>query len=153
MNPELLNLEPYLLLPLALVVLMMALPILSRKFYGNVPGILPGELARRLGTGEDIAILDLRPKKQFDFKHIEGAVNVSAQDVEQKLDGDAAALAEFKAQPLVFVCASDLHSTRMASKLVKKGFANAMVLTGGINKWKRDHLPVVATGATPAEAP
>ncbi len=143
MNLELLTFEPYLLLPLALVLILMALPVLSRKFYGAVTYVLPVELARRLDNREDIAILDLRPQKQFATKHIKGSVNASAQDVEDKLGGATEALGQLGEQALVLVCASDLASTRLASKLGKKGFTGVMVLRGGINKWKRDHLPVV----------
>ncbi len=136
------DLEAYLLLPLFLVLFLMALPILSRKVFGKVTYILAADLSRRRAGGEDIAVLDLRPKKQFDHGHIEDAINVTAGEVEQRLGNSQAAL-ELEGQTLVFVCASDLYSTRLAGKLGKKGVSGVKVLKGGMYKWKRDHQPVV----------
>jgi len=145
-----LDLDPYLLLPLALVLFLMALPILSRKFYGTVTYILADELLQRSRNEQDIAILDLRASKEFNVGHIEGAVNVTTAEAQQLLGGGEAKMAEFRGRPLVFVCASDLDSTRLVGKLAKKGLTGAMVLKGGMFKWKRDHLPVVASDTASA---
>lgn len=138
-----LNLDPYLLLPLALVLFLMALPILSRKIHGPVSYILANELLQRLKGGEDLALIDLRPKKQFDKRHIDGSVNLSAQEAEQRLGGEAASQ-DIKDQTMVIVCASDLQSVKLAGKLGKKGFTGIMVLKGGLYKWKRDHQTAMA---------
>ncbi len=137
------DLEPYLLLPLALVLFMMALPIISRRKYRNIGYIQPFELSRRQAAGEELTILDLRPKKEFDQGHIQDAVNVSVREVAQKLGDGGAARAEIGDQDLVLVCTSDLASTRLAGKLEKNGLSGIQVLKGGMHKWKRDHQPIV----------
>jgi rhodanese-related sulfurtransferase len=137
------NLDPYLLLPLALVLFLMALPILSRKIHGPVTYILANQLLQRLKSGEELTLIDLRSKKQFENRHIEGSVNISAREVEQKL-GREAASPDIIEQAMVIICASDLHSVKLAAKLGKKGFSGVMVLKGGLYKWKRDHQSAMA---------
>ena len=137
-----LDLELYLLLPLALVLFLMALPVLSRKLYGKVDYVTPFELMKRLDAGENLAIVDLRPEKEFSRGHIEGSFNVSVKELEARINEKNTDFEAYKDNPLVLVCASDMHSIQAANKLKGQGFSNVSVVRGGINRWKRKHLPL-----------
>lgn len=138
-----LNLE--LLLALALVGFLMALPILSRKWQGRVEYVMPFELLKRVEAGEDVVILDIRSERDFARGHIEGAINLARRDLESRISAIEAAAGRREEQPLVVVCQTDFFSIGAAKLLERRGYTNVSVMKGGIFRWKRQRLPL-ATG-------
>ena len=58
---------------LVLVLSLMALPLVHRKFYGNIPVKNPNDLLQR---DHNFTVIDLRPQKDFQTSHIETAINI-----------------------------------------------------------------------------
>ena len=79
-----LDLEPWLLFPLALVLFLMALPILSRRLKGKVTYTTTGELNILQAQGKPVVIIDIRQVKDFAQGHIEGAVNIQIGPLKEK---------------------------------------------------------------------
>lgn len=131
------------ILLLLLVFALMALPIVVRKFRGANKYILPFHLTKRLEAGEDVVILDIRPRTDFERGHIDGADNISHENlvklISEKNDGDG----PDKNLPVVVVCQSDLKSARTARMLEQHGFTDVSVVKGGIFGWKRANLSLV----------
>ena len=139
------DLDPLLLVPFALVLLLMALPHLSRHFYGRQHLVTTQELVNRLQKAEKPAIIDLRRPKQFAYSHIPGAINLDRQallSASKNRDSTAAKNLFDPTAALILVCESDLESRRTARELKWSGIENAEVLSGGMFKWRRDGLPV-----------
>ena len=135
------ELSPEIILALLLVGGLMALPMVSRKFYGPVEYVLPRELMNLIDAGERVRVLDIRPPADFAKGHIPVALNVPRQELARHLadaeDGEAGS-----GQPPVLVCQSDLRSIAAARMLARGGHGKVAVMKGGMHKWKRDRLPV-----------
>jgi len=133
-----LDLDPILLLPLALVFFLMAMPILSRKIWGPVEHILPFHVHQKLAATEPMALLDIRNARSYTAERIDGAERVGVEDLDRVV-----AEKSQDNRPVVLVCQSDLSSTRHAARLRKAGYGNVLVMKGGMHAWKRAKLPVV----------
>ena len=126
---------------LALVLFLMALPVLHRKLYGAVPEI---DASKLLQTENNFRLIDLRSAKDYQASHIENAVNIPCTGIgqhQQKLheliiDNDSK-------KQTVLVCETDLLSTRLGKKLIDMGCENIYILKGGFNYWKRKRLPLI----------
>jgi rhodanese-related sulfurtransferase len=140
------SLEPYLLLPLALVLFLMALPVLARKFRGPVRFEEPADLQRRLDTGEELTLIDLRPQRDFERGHLDGAVNLPAAQLTERLRENQAEMVPLKDRHLVVICQSDLKSIAAAKRLERQGFSQVSVLKGGMFRWKREHRLLISAG-------
>ncbi len=86
---------------------------------------------------EDAVVIDLRDLESFRAGHIIDAIHASAEDFnEQRMD-------KYKAKPIILVCARGLQSATLATKLREQGYAEPMVLTGGVAAWQEAKLPLV----------
>lgn len=133
------DIAPEVILALLLVGVLMALPVVSRKFYGPVDYVLPRELMVRLDAGERVRVLDIRSPRDFARGHLPGALNVPRQELARRVARVAGGESE---QPPVLVCQSDLRSIAAAKRLERSGQGKVVVMKGGMHRWKRDRLPV-----------
>lgn len=133
------EIAPEVILALLLVGVLMALPVVSRKFYGPVDYVLPRELMVRLDAGERVRVLDIRSPRDFAKGHLPGALNVPRQELARRVARVAGGESE---QPPVLVCQSDLRSIAAAKRLERSGQGKVVVMKGGMHRWKRDRLPV-----------
>ncbi|KTD22967.1 rhodanese-like domain-containing protein [Legionella londiniensis] len=86
---------------------------------------------------ENAVVIDLRDAESFRAGHIINAVSLSANDLtSQRMD-------KYKSKPIILVCARGLQSPGLAARLRAEGFANPMVLSGGMAAWTAANLPVV----------
>jgi len=143
-----LDLDLYLLIPLALVLGLMALPILMRRRHGTVLFVEPGTLMQEMKSSTSPYVFDIRPNKNYAAGHIPGATNLYSQKLESLIDQEESPVSGTKSEPVVLVCQSDLESIKMWKKLNDKGWENIRVLKGGMYKWKRSSLPVEKVEST-----
>lgn len=132
-----LDLDPILLLPLALVLLLMAMPVISRKIWGSVTYVPVNVVKQMRDDGEPLYLLDLRKPSAFAQGHIDGAVNVAAGTLDGYLKAHGV-----QDDPVVLVCQSDLSATRHAARLAKAGYTGVAAMKGGMFGWKRAKYPV-----------
>ena len=116
----------------------MSLPVVMRRIHGKVVKVTPLEISEQMKESPAPRIVDIRPAKSFADGHLPGSENLPVDDVmsevgEKNDDND---------RSLVLVCQSDLQSTRLAAKMIRKGRQNVAVLKGGFFGWKRARLPV-----------
>lgn len=139
----------YGLLALALLAAIAFLPRLVRRLRGNggPRWVEVGELARLLGHGRGVAVIDVRGPDEFSgsLGHIAGAVNLPLGELAERLSdikapGDA---------PVILVCRTDRRSADAAAILRDAGFRDARVLRGGMERWNRHRLPVEGRLAQP----
>jgi rhodanese-related sulfurtransferase len=86
---------------------------------------------------ENAVVIDLRDPEAFCAGHIIDAVHSPAKDfVPQRME-------KYKTKPLILVCARGLQSAALAAKLREQGFAQAMILAGGMTAWQAENLPLI----------
>ncbi len=86
-------------------------------------------------SGQPHLLLDVRTPQEFASGHIPGAVNISLQTLESRLN-------ELPTdQPIVVYCRSGNRSATAANLLLRRGFAPLYDL-GGILTWQAQGLPV-----------
>ena len=87
----------------------------------------------RMDSGDEIVILDVRTKEEFDAGHIAGAILVPNETI---LDTQPELLPDLDAEILVY-CRSGNRSAQAAKKLIAIGYTN-VVDFGGIIDWPYD---------------
>lgn len=103
--------------------------------------------ATLLMNKSDAIILDIRPQKDFQNGHIIGSLQLKTEEIQA---GNFSKLEKNKEQPIVIVCAMGNLAASAANKLVKQGFTNINVLSGGMNAWTGASLPLTK-GDKPAK--
>jgi rhodanese-related sulfurtransferase len=99
--------------------------------------ISPAELRQRLESREDLVLLDVREADELALCRIEGSLwipmgELAARHVE--LD---------PARTTVCICHHGVRSARVAGALEHLGFARALNLSGGIDRWAEEIEPAM----------
>ncbi len=82
-------------------------------------------------------LIDLRRPDDFRDGHIAGARNIQPNDLKNHIAG----LGE-KDDPIVLYCYRGSFSAKAVRQLKKAGFTNVAHLSGGINVWLQENLPL-----------
>ena len=104
---------------------------------GRVPEVAPRELHKRMTSGEDLQIVDVRTRLEFSKAHIAGAVNVPIQSLRRELRR----LRLDPSKPVITICKTAHRSIPATRMLTAHGF-DASQLTKGMDEWRREGLPV-----------
>jgi rhodanese-related sulfurtransferase len=106
---------------------------------GQVPTISAGDVQARL-TGEDEAnkplVVDVREPDEWNEGHIAGARLIPLGQLAAHVDELP------KDQDIVLVCHSGMRSGRATAMLRGAGFDRAVNMTGGMEAWENQHLPI-----------
>jgi glyoxylase-like metal-dependent hydrolase (beta-lactamase superfamily II)/rhodanese-related sulfurtransferase len=106
---------------------------------GAVPFMAMDELARRLANRQnDLVVIDVREKDQFDAGHLPGALHLPRGQLELRVN-------EAFPDPtvrIVTVCEFGKISTLAAATLRSLGFMHAAALDGGMKNWREAGLAV-----------
>ncbi|MBT8142387.1 MAG: rhodanese-like domain-containing protein [Gammaproteobacteria bacterium] len=97
--------------------------------------VSPPEAVQQINQGA--TVLDIRGDSQFQKGHILNAVHMPAGNV-----GDAVKKISDKDQGVIVCCENGIQASRVASVLVKDGYANVSILRGGLQAWVDDKLPI-----------
>jgi rhodanese-related sulfurtransferase len=91
--------------------------------------ISPEELAERLRVGDQIPLIDVRSREEWETVHIDGATFFT-QELMQEM------MSEWpKDREIVFVCHHGIRSLDAASYFAGHGFEHVKSMTGGIDAW------------------
>ena len=102
--------------------------------------IHPLELEAMLETSQPIEILDIRPRPEFEKRHIEGAHSLPSAEVSPETLLCNREL--LPTEPLYLVSESGALAQLQARYLERQGLNNVVVVAGGMHAWRRDGLPV-----------
>ncbi len=98
------------------------------------PQIAPPDVAPRMSSGT--LVVDVRTLSEWRSGHIPGSLHIPlGRLVSQMTDRP-------RTQPVVLVCESGSRSSIGASLLTATGFTDVTNLTGGINSWRKEGLPL-----------
>ncbi|MDA9982263.1 rhodanese-like domain-containing protein [Gammaproteobacteria bacterium] len=90
-------------------------------------------------TRDASVIVDVSEPAEYKKGHIPNAVNVTLKTMQSGLGK----LEKQKKKTMVVVCRSGNKAPAAARFLLKSGFENTYVLTGGMMAWQKENLPVV----------
>jgi len=99
--------------------------------------VAPMELSRKLEEGVYINVLDVRGNPEWEAGHISGSTHVVAGYVQDRL-GEVPA----PGRPLAIVCNTGFQSTVVGSVLERHGYSRIFNVTGGMNAWRDNGLPL-----------
>ncbi len=95
--------------------------------------ILDVEAFKKAISGEDIQLVDVRTRLEFNAGHIENAANIDFFDHARFNENFAGFDRE---KPVYLYCRSGHRSQRSAKRLLKIGFKKIYDLKGGYKAWK-----------------
>ena len=117
-------------------------------------GLSPEELAEKLASGEQLSVLDVRDRDEFDTWHLEGegveAVQVPhVRFLQAKVQGTVPDLFADTAlaEPVVAVCGRGEASGQVAGMFRDSGI-DAVNLEGGMDAWGQVYLRREVTGTS-----
>ncbi|HUJ71938.1 MAG TPA: rhodanese-like domain-containing protein [Verrucomicrobiae bacterium] len=103
------------------------------------PSIAPRELHQRMADGLPLELLDVRTPAEHAAVHIPGARLLPLD----KLDAAAFLANRRKTDvPLCILCVSGVRAAKAREKFQRAGFAECVVVEGGIDAWIQAGLPV-----------
>lgn len=130
------------LLAIALLAAVAFLPRLITRLRRG-PMLEIDTLRERLLRGEDVAVLDVRSREEYEGElgHIAGARNLPVDELARRVEE----LSAWRERPVAVICRTDRRSAKAAQILARHGFADVHVVRGGMEAWRR--LPPAAEPA------
>lgn len=116
-----------------------------KKANGVPQKISALELADRLAAGEDIFLLDVREREEYDLCRLDGAVLIPVGMIPTAAgQGNRSRIPTDK--PVVVYCHHGIRSANVANYLyAQAGYTNLFNLEGGIHAWAQQVEPEMAT--------
>jgi rhodanese-related sulfurtransferase len=122
---------------LALILSLFTTAVLASE----VPQISQQGLLEVLKTSNNsIVLLDVRSEEEYNDGHVEGAINMSHDAIEENI----ALLRQYKSSTIVVYCRSGRRADFAIDILTNHGFSNIQHLTGDMNGWLEAKLPVTS---------
>ncbi len=84
-------------------------------------------------------LIDLRKSDLYDQGRITGSKNIPYDQLNNRFNE----LNNDEHKPIILICDLGNQSPSAGELLQKEGFANTLILSGGINQWTMDNLPLV----------
>lgn len=136
------------MLALALLGVVAFLPRLVKRLRGagNIEKLSSAELRQRLDRNEDIAVLDVRPAKDYTGKlgHISGSLNIPLNELPKRLSE----LETCRELPIAVICRTNRMSGKAVELLRASGFKQPLLVDDGMVGWQRQSGQVTTTNAT-----
>ena len=92
-------------------------------------------------NNDETVVIDVRDESDFIKGHIENAQNVPLGRLDERLSQ----LNSYKDRPLIVVCQTGTRTTPACRTLTKNGFKDVYSLTGGMQSWEENNLPIRIT--------
>ena len=136
------------LLALALLSVVAFLPSLIKRLRG-APTTAEGKLSsadlmQRLERHDDIAVLDVRPAKDYTgaLGHIAGSLNIPIDELPRRL----AELEPRRELPIAVICRTNKMSGKAVQLLRETGFKQALLVDDGMVGWQRQQGQALPAG-------
>ncbi len=127
------------LLALSLLAMVAFLPRLIAHFRSS--NHMPLEtLKKRLDADEELLLLDVRSHQDFNAKqgHIAGALNIPMEELDERIEE----ISDYKDKAIALICTTDRRSRKSFRQLLKHGFSNIQVVSGGMTEWNKYNYPI-----------
>ena len=94
-----------------------------------IPEAAPEEIQRRLESGENLLLIDVREREEVAVAALSDALVCPLSEAAEWIDRLP------KDQPLVIFCHHGIRSMRVAVALAQRGHENVINMSGGIDLW------------------
>ena len=101
--------------------------------------ISPMLTVTKLNTGTPI-IVDVREEGEYKKGHIADAINIPVASIENQIKK----IELYKQDDVIVVCHTGTRSASACSNLMKLGFEKIFLMTGGMQSWEENKLPIVS---------
>ena len=122
-----------------LAVLAVVIEMRQRARGGNSIGTADAVRLQNSGA----LLVDVRDSQDYEAGHIIEARHIPAADIASR----AESLKKFKEKPVILYCDAGSTSAGAARQLRASGFNKVVTLSGGLNSWRQENLPVVKGAA------
>lgn len=102
--------------------------------------IHPLELEAKIEANEPVEIVDLRPRGQFEQRHVPGAHSIPFNKFDPEILAHSRELPLH--EPLYVISERGRHAQIAAENMGARGLDNLVVVEGGLQLWERNGLPV-----------
>ncbi len=111
--------------------------------HDPIEPIDPAELKRRISSGDDVVVVDVRPREEFDAGHISGAVSIPLEELSDRLDElpDDVEVVAYCRGPYCVLAPEAVTQLREAGRQVRR-------LEVGYPEWRLAGLPVATPRAS-----
>ncbi|HZS75659.1 MAG TPA: molybdopterin-synthase adenylyltransferase MoeB [Ktedonobacteraceae bacterium] len=103
------------------------------------PSQVQAALSQQQQPNEEIVLVDVREKHEWNEGHIPGAVHVPRGFLELQIEEAV----PDKSKTVVLYCAGGVRSLMAGKTLKQMGYRNAISMSGGFGQWKNNGLPFV----------
>jgi rhodanese-related sulfurtransferase len=100
--------------------------------------IAPAEVSKRLESGEELPVIDVRSREEWDAVHLEKSIFLTQELMQQILSTWP------KDKEFVFLCHHGIRSLDAASFFAGHGFQNVRTMSGGLDAWSVEIDPELA---------
>jgi rhodanese-related sulfurtransferase len=121
---------------LLLIFLLFALMIYESRKGGKK---IDASEATRIINKENAVVIDLRTSAEFNTGTIAGAINLQPDTI----DMDNSLFKANEKDHIILVCKLGSSSSPVGGRLIKQGFENVNILSGGIQGWVQAGLPLI----------
>ncbi len=104
----------------------------------KVPQITTDDLKKSIEAKEKMVILDVRTPGEFSRGKIEGSINISVDDIGEKVEK----LLPNKDEKIVVYCLSGSRSVFAVDEMTKLGYKKVFNLTNGLLVWRAMNYPL-----------
>ena len=124
-----------------LAVLLLFFLLLALMVYESRKGgkKIDASEATRIINKENAYVVDLRTPVEFNSGTIAGAINLQPDNV----DKDNSLFKANERDYVILVCKLGSSSNSVGGRLIKQGFQNVNILSGGIQGWVQSGLPLI----------
>lgn len=129
------------LIAAAAILAVLAIVIEMRHRSRGASAIGTADAVRLANTGA--LVVDVRDSKDYEAGHIIEARHIPAAE----LGSRAESLKKFKEKPVIVYCDAGFTSAGAARQLRASGFNKVVTLSGGLNSWRQENLPLVKGAA------
>lgn len=85
-------------------------------------------MKKMIKSDPNIVVIDIRPRDEYSYGHLDGAINIPMQEIENKIKYRV----QNKSQVIIVYCRYGGRSRKVVNKLRKMGYCNVYNLIGGI---------------------
>jgi len=109
--------------------------------------ISPSEVVKKVRSGEDIILLDVRTPEEYEEIHLENSLLLPVQELNQKTLDQIGLGQDMKDKEIVIYCRSGARSQTAYNIMKELGYTNIKSVAGGMIHWTEDQYPLTESGA------
>lgn len=127
----------YLLVLALAAVTFLLIQDLVESSFNKFTSLSPMSAVTKMNS-DDTVIVDVREPHEFIKGHIEDAINIPLDKLDERLPS----LDSHKNNSIIVVCQSGTRSVPACKTLIKAGYEKIFNITGGMQSWEDNKLPI-----------